>query len=186
MYFTCPLPRDHPVMTFTFESAIEEAQNLLDTHAAGTLSEAEMIARTKALLETEAGARGFFVVFLTGDSSLADQPPDWLLSLLAQGPDLVAELLVKNLAMSTATALAHEAQGNPEQADGSRQVAQRTTAILKALRHPPFGPVSALEQKTVAMLRTLNQEHGPYRSFLDRWGYDSNQRQAISHAFEKV
>lgn len=170
-------------MTFTFESAIEEAQNLLDS---GTLPEAEMIARTKTLLETEAGARGFFVVFLTGDASLADQPPDWLLSLFAKGPELVAELLVKNLAMSTATALAHEAQGNPEQADGSRQVAQRTTAILKALRHPPFGPVPVLEQKTVAMLETLNQEHGPYRSFLERWGYDSNQRQAIGHAFEKI
>ncbi len=170
-------------MTFTFESAIEEAQNLLDS---GTLPEAEMIARTQTLLETEAGARGFFVVFLTGDSPLADQAPDWLLSLFAKGPDLVAELLVKNLAMSTATALAHEAQGNPEQADGSRQVAQRTTSILKVLRHPPFGPVSALEQKTVDMLQTLKGGEGPYRSFLDRWGYDSKQRQAISHAFEKI
>jgi len=170
-------------MTFTFESAIEEAQNLLDS---GTLPEAEMIARTQTLLETEAGARGFFVVFLTGDSPLADQAPDWLLSLFAQGPDLVAELLVKNLAMSTATALAHEAQGNPEQADGSRQVAQRTTAILKALRHPPFGPVPALEQKAMDMLQTLNGEEGPYHNFLDRWGYDSNQRQAIGQAFEKI
>jgi hypothetical protein len=170
-------------MTFTFESAIEEAQSLLDS---GTLPEAEMIARTKTLLETEAGARGFFVVFLTGDSPLADQVPDWLLSLLATGPDLVAELLVKNLAMSTATALAHEAQGNREQADGSRQVAQRTTTILKALRHPPFGPVPVLERKTMAMFQTLKEEEGPYRNFLDRWGYDRNQRQAISHAFEKV
>jgi hypothetical protein len=170
-------------MTFTFESAIEEAQSLLDST---TLPEAEMIARTKTLLETETGARGFFVVFLTGNAPLADQAPDWLLSLFAKGPDLVAELLVKNLAMSTATALAHEAQGNPEQADGSRQVAQRTTAILQALRHPPFGPVPVLEQKTTAMLQTLRQEQGPYRSFLDRWGYDSSQRQAISHAFEKI
>jgi hypothetical protein len=170
-------------MTFTFESAIEEAQNLLDS---GTLPESEMIARTKTLLETETGARGFFVVFLTGDAPLADQPPDWLLSLFAKGPDLVVELLVKNLAMSTATTLAHEAQGNPEKADGSRQVAQRTTAILQALRHPPFGPVPALEQKATAMLQTLKQEEGPYRSFLDRWGYDSQQRQAISHAFEKI
>jgi hypothetical protein len=170
-------------MTFTFESAIEEAQNLLDS---GTLPEAEMIARTQTLLETEAGARGFFVVFLTGDSSLADQAQDWLLSLFAKGPDLVAELLVKNLAMSTATALAHEAQGNSEQADGSRQVAQRTTAILKALRHPPFGPIPALEQKMVDMLQPLRQEQGPYHTFLNRWGYDSNQRQAISHAFESV
>jgi hypothetical protein len=170
-------------MTFTFESAIEEAQNLLDSR---TLSETEMLDRTKTLLETEAGARGFFVVFLTGDSILADHPPDWLLSLFAKAPELVAELLIKNLAMSTATALAHEAQGNPEQADGSRQVAQRTTAILKALYHPPFGPVPALEQKTVAMLQTLKDEEGPYRNFLDRWGYDSKQRQAIGHAFEKV
>jgi hypothetical protein len=170
-------------MTFTFESAIEEAQNLLDSE---TLSESEMVARTKTLLETETGARGFFVVFLTGDSSLSEKPPDWLLSLFAKGPDLVAELLVKNLAMSTATALAHEAQGNPEQAEGSRQVAQRTTAVLKALRHPPLGPLPALEQKTVDMLQTLKQEQGPYHSFLNRWGYDSNQRQAISYAFEKI
>jgi hypothetical protein len=173
-------------MTFTFESAIEEAQNLLGAHAAGTLPEAEMIARTKTLLETEAGARGFFVVFLTGDAPMADQAPDWLLSLFAKGPELVAELLVKNLAMSTATALVHEAQGNPDQADGSRQVAQRTTAILKALRHTPFGPVPSLERKMVAMIQTLKEEEGPYHNFLERWGYDRNQRQAIGHAFEKV
>ncbi|MGA7953602.1 MAG: hypothetical protein WCA07_08780 [Gloeobacterales cyanobacterium] len=170
-------------MTFTFESAIEEAQNLLDSR---TLSETEMLDRTKTLLETEAGARGFFVVFLTGDSILADCPPGWLLSLFAKAPELVAELLIKNLAMSTATTLAHEAQGNPEQADGSRQVAQRTTAILKALCHPPFGPVPVLERKMRSMLQTLRDEEGPYRNFLDRWEYDSKQRQAIGHAFEKV
>lgn len=170
-------------MTFTFESAIEEAQNLLD---AGTLPEAAMIARTKTLLETEAGARGFLVVYLTGDSPLSDQAPDWLLSLLAQAPEWVAELLVKNLAMSTATALAHESQGNPDQADGSRQVAQRTTALLKALHYPPFGPVQVLEQKTVAILQTLKEEQGTYSSFLDRWGYDIHQRQAISQAFQNI
>jgi hypothetical protein len=170
-------------MTFTFESAIEEAQNVLN---AENVTEAERVARTKTLLRTETGARGFFVVYLTGDAALAKQAPDWLLTLLAQAPDLVAELLVKNLAMSTATGLAHEAQGNLEQADGSRQVSQRTTALLQALRHPPFGPVPALEQKKAAMLQTLEEKQGVYSNFLDRWGYDPAQRQAIGLAFQNV
>jgi hypothetical protein len=170
-------------MTFTFESAIEEAHSLLNTE---NLAEAERIARTKTLLETEAGARGFFVVYLTGDASLADQAPDWLLTLLAQAPDSVPELLVKNLAMSTATALAHEAQGNLEQADGSRQVAQRTTLLLQTLGRPPFGPVPALEQKKAAMLQTLKEKQGVYSPFLDRWGYDAAQREAIGRAFQNV
>ncbi len=170
-------------MTFTFESAIEEAQSLLDSE---NLTEAELVARTKTLLETEVGARGLFVVYLTGDTPLADQAPDWLLTLLAQAPDSASELLVKNLAMSTATGLAHEAQGNLEQADGSRQVAQRTTALLQALSHPPFGPVPALEQRKTAMLQTLKEKQGVYSPFLDRWGYNPAQREAIGRAFQNV
>jgi hypothetical protein len=126
-----------------------------------------------ALLQTSNGARGFFVTFLTGDSPLADVPTPGILTALRSAPEIVASLMVKNLAMSTAMQLHHQRQADPVNAAGSARVQARSRQLIQALALPEIRP--ELQQ----LLDSVSTGSGEYQSFLVRWGYDQAQLQAI-------
>jgi hypothetical protein len=127
-----------------------------------------------ALLQTSNGARGFFVTFLTGESPLADAPTAGILNALRSAPTQVADLMTKNLAMSTAMQLTHQANGDADQAAGSARVQARSRTLITALQLP------ALQTELQRLLEsTTTDDTGEYQEFLARWGYDAEQRQAI-------
>ncbi|MBD2103797.1 hypothetical protein [Leptolyngbya sp. FACHB-261] len=167
---------DRPIASVSFEEAIEQSQLLLSQWEQGQLSTTEAQAAVSQLLDSANGARGFFVAFLTGDSPLADQPPPEFLAALQTAPPAVAELLVKNLAMPTAMALTHQRNGDTEQQQDSERVARRTIALLKQL-HP-----SVVVPLARAMQTSAQTGSGNYAEFLNRWRYDTEQRQAIATA----
>lgn len=156
-------------MSISFEEAIAQTENLLQRSEVtpSTLGQA-----VQELLATENGARGFFVTFLTGDWQLADHPSPEILQALEQAPPHTAELLVKNLVMSTAMAITHRRNGDSEMANSSDRVQQRCRYLLQQVHHPHT--VSIME-------RMLN---GEYESFYQKWGYDEEQRQAIAAALQ--
>jgi hypothetical protein len=97
-----------------------------------------------------------------------------LVDLVAAGPAVLSELLVKNLAMSTAMALTHERQNHPEGAAGSRQVQRRSLTFLRAL----LGP--ALHTRLATLQAAALGEANADTDFLRKWGYDEAQRAAIA------
>lgn len=160
----------------TFEQAINLTQDLLASNPSDALLESAIT----ALLQTQNGARGFFVVFLTGDSALADVPTPPLLQALRSNPDAIADLMVKNIAMPTAMALTHQRNGNNELAVSSNQTQVRSIHLVQQLNLPEITTLLR------SMQSTIQNNDGDYQSFLDRWGYDSEQRDAIGQVLAKT
>jgi hypothetical protein len=164
----------------TFEQAIALTQSLLSQAEAGEVSEPEIAAHVAELVKTENGARGFFVTYLTSEVSIADNPSTLVVQALRSNPHIVAELLVKNLAMSAAQAVFHRRNHKQEMAEGSERVRKRTARLIELVELPCVYDIS---QK---LLETAATGEGSYKAFLQRWGYDAQQRQAICQALKQV
>ena len=159
-------------MSISFENAIQQTQDLLtqiEFLDANTITQ-----KLTELVSTENGARGFFVTYLTSDLSYTEYPSLEVITALKTSPILVNELLVKNLAMSTAMVIYHRKQGDEENARGSERVQEKTGQLIKQLLSPELG------EKLQQLATSLNREQGEYQAFLERWGYDDCQRQAIA------
>jgi hypothetical protein len=171
-FFPALLPNEEIMETISFESAIERAGELLnEIESRSPASVQQMIA---ALVGTENGARGFFVVYLASALPLADEPTPETLEALRTSPEIVGELLVKNTAMSTAMAIFHRRNGDEKNAGGSERVRERTIAVIRRLRSP------TVTEKLRRLLETLETGVGEYEEFLARWQYDGEQRRAIA------
>ncbi len=163
-------------MGVTFENAIQQTQDLLSQIEfldANVITE-----KLTDLVSTENGARGFFVTYLTSDLSYSEYPSLEVITALKTSPIFVNELLVKNLAMSTAMVIYHRGQGDEENAQGSEKVQEKTGQLIKQLLSP------ALEEKLQQLATSLNAGQGEYQAFLERWGYDDCQRQAIAEIIQ--
>jgi len=159
-------------MGVTFENAIQQTQDLLSQIEfldANVITE-----KLTDLVSTENGARGFFVTYLTSDLSYSEYPSLEVITALKTSPIFVNELLVKNLAMSTAMVIYHRSQGDEENAQGSEKVQEKTSQLIKELLSPALG------EKLQQLATSLNRGQGEYQAFLERWGYDDCQRQAIA------
>jgi hypothetical protein len=159
-------------MSISFENAIQKTQDLLtqiEFLDANTITQ-----KLTELVSTENGARGFFVTYLTSDLSYTEYPSLEVITALKTSPILVNELLVKNLAMSTAMVIYHRSQGDEENAQGSEKVQEKTGQLIKQLLSQSLG------EKLQQLATSLNTGQGEYQAFLERWGYDDCQRQAIA------
>ena len=128
-------PRCHPGghMAVSFEEALEQAPSLCRS-----LHEElnEDTASLTALLTTSAGARGFFVHWLTGDEyTRADRtpPPPVLVEVLTSSPTEVAEVMIMNVIMSAASAVHHKRAGRAEQAESSERTCARAMLLVRAV-----------------------------------------------------
>jgi hypothetical protein len=144
------------------------------------LADSELESEIAELVQTANGARGFFVCFLTGEWLLADAPSLAIIRALQSAPKAIAELLIKNLVMSTAMAITHRRAGNETPAQGSDRVATRTALLIEK--------VNLLEVKEIAMQMSHSAitENGTYTDFLKKWGYDVEQKQAIADVLSNV
>ncbi len=161
----------------TFEEAIAYTENLLSRK---DLENSKLESEITELVQTSNGARGFFVCFLTGEWQLADAPSATVIRALQADPNEIAELLVKNLAMSTAMAISHRRAANEEQAQGSDRVARRTALLIEKV------DLAEVRKISVQMQNSANTNTGEYATFLEKWGYDAEQKQAIANALNHV
>ena len=97
----------------TFEQAIDLSQSLLDAMVDERLAASQTQTTIADLVATENGARGFFVTYLGDRRSQFDLPSDAVVAALKTAPAIVAELLVKNLAMSSAMAMTPSCSARP-------------------------------------------------------------------------
>lgn len=162
----------------TFKQAIDLSQSLLSQVEAREIAEPEMARVISDLVKTENGARGFFVTYLTSESALADNPPNSVVEALRSHPEYVAELLVKNIAMSSAQAVYHRRNHADDMAQDSERVQRRTAQLIKLVNLP------AVDDYAHQLLHSASTGEGTYKDFLERWGYDHEQRQAMSKALQ--
>jgi hypothetical protein len=163
-------------MSISFENAIQQTQDLLSQIE--FLDAKTITQKFTELVSTENGARGFFVTYLTSDLSHREYPSLEVITALKTSPIFVNELLVKNLAMSTAMVIYHRSQGDKENAQGSEKVQEKTGQLIKQLLSPALG------KKLQQLATSLNTGQGEYQAFLERWGYDNYQRQAIAEIIQ--
>jgi len=153
----------------TFEEALVQAQALAERYETDKTALQEIA----QLLQTPAGARGFFVVFLTGNFSHLEHPSLELLEILAQASGPVPELLVKNLVMSTAMTIVHP---DPENVAESQKVVVRARTLLSKLPH--------CQPVVQQMHQSLTVGGGHYGDFLKKWGYNEDQKRLMAQALE--
>jgi hypothetical protein len=91
----------------------------------------------------------------------------------------VVDLTARNLAMSTAMALHHQRQEDGTMQASSERVHERCVELLRLLEP------QAVKQRLETLLEAT-AGRGDDVAFLDRWGYDAEQRAAIAAAIEQV
>lgn len=156
----------------SFEEALQVSQTLLERMAEGSSDAAEAQQAIANLVSSSNGARGFFVVYLSDPRSFDAFTPA-IVAALKTASAVVSPLLVKNLAMSTAMAITHRRNHKEELVTGSNQVRARSQHLIQQLQTPE------LKEHAIALLQTLDGASTSYQAFLERWGYDQEQRQAI-------
>jgi hypothetical protein len=166
--------------TITFEEAIAATQSLLNQRAQAVIEDAAFGTAVTELTATHNGARGFFVTYLTDARGLVDTLIPVVAAALQHSPEIPPELLVKNIAMSTAMEITHRRNQNPEQAAQSAQVQQRTAALITLLGFP------YVKAEAQGLWNSIATETGDYAAFLKRWGYDAEQKTAIAHSLQTV
>lgn len=164
----------------TFEDAIALTQSLLDRMEQGELSDGELQESIASLASSETGARGFFVTYLSDSRPFVDHPSEAIIQALHTSPDIVAELLVKNLAMSSAMAITHRRNQDEAMAEGSDRVRSRTADLIQRLQLPQVA------QRAKKLHESSITGEGDYHAFLKRWGYDAEQREVIRQAMVAI
>lgn len=164
----------------SFEDAIAETQALLEKMASKSISDSEIQIAITNLVQTQNGARGFFVTYLTDERPFIDSPSTGIIVALRSSPNIVGELLVKNLVMSSASALAHRRNQDEAMVKGSEQVRDRTSSLIKTVKLP------IVSEKLQEMEKSLSTGEGEYEAFLERWGYDAEQKKVMKSAILKV
>lgn len=162
----------------TFEGAIALTQNFLEVME--ELSETEKEEIISSLVSTENGARGFFVTYLTSTSKVVDQESLGIINGLKTSPDIVGELLVKNVAMSTAMKITHQRNQDEEMANNSQRLTNRSIQLINCLS------TEEITTKMQQMIETIEAKKGNYQNFLERWGYDQEQKQVILDTFLQI
>ena len=163
-----------------FDEAISLTQTFVTKLKRNEISPAEIHTFVAELVQTSNGARGFFVTYLTAEEPICDTPQPEIIAALQANPEIAADLLVKNVAMSTAQQLYHQRRNDSEMMASSATVAARTTTIINQLKLPQ---IQIMCQELVS---TINTGTGEYSEFLTRWGYDDEQKSAIARSITQL
>jgi hypothetical protein len=166
--------------SLSFPEAIAATQSLMVSMNDRQLDEAEIERAIASLVNTKNGGRGFFVAYLTSDLTLPDYPSLGVINALKTAPEIVGELLVKNLAMSSAMAVTHRRDRDETQAQNSERVTKRTANLIRLIN------LDFIKAELGKLQTTIVTGEGEYRDFLQRWGYDRTQQEIIQQAITEV
>ena len=162
----------------TFKEAMEATMIWCKSWENDEISDEVISDRIGELIKTVEGARGFFVVSLSIDCPLMDRFPDALIFQLRSSRDIVIDLTVKNLAMSSAMVITHH-KNNDSQEIQSERIKIRCIELLKLLD-------SNAVKKRLDVLLEATKGNGTDLKFLNKWGYNDQQINAISESIYEV
>ena len=169
------MPKKKP----TFEEAINASLVWIRGWDNNEISDEVLAERVAELLISVEGARGFFVTSLSSESALMDRLNDPLIYQLRKGGLIIVDLTVKNLAMSTAMVIEHKRNGDISTSYKSERIKNRCIELLKLL------DTNIVKKLLESLLQSL-KGNGDYFQFLKKWGYDNEQKIAISNSIFEV
>ena len=162
----------------TFKEAMQASMIWCKSWENNEISDEVISDRIGELIKTVEGARGFFVVSLSIDCPLMDRFPDALIFQLRNSGEIVVDLTVKNLAMSSAMIITHRMNKDP-QGIQSERIKIRCIELLKLLD-------STQVKKRLDVLLDATKGTGTDLIFLKKWGYNDEQINAISESIYEV
>ena len=162
----------------TFKQAMDATMIWCKSWEKNEISDEIIADRIGELIKTVDGARGFFVISLSIDCPLMDRLPDALIFKLRSAKEIVVDLTVKNLAMSSAMVVTHHENNDPLEIQSER-IKIRCIELLKLLD-------SNQVKKRLDVLLEATKGKGTDLRFLNRWGYKNEQIKAISESIYKV
>lgn len=164
------------VKAVDFVAAIAQTESLMTQIETGNLQEEEIEKAIASLVQSKEGARGFFVAYLTSNLAFSDNPSIEVINALKSSPQIVSELLVKNLIMSAAMVVTHRRNQDEEKAKSSERVCRRSANLIQQIN------LNLVKSKLQELETSITNKEGSYQDFLQRWGYDNEQKQAIQEA----
>jgi len=162
----------------TFKEAMQASMLWCKSWENDEISDEVISDRIGELIKTVEGARGFFVVSLSIDCPLMDRFPDALIFQLRSSGEIVVDLTVKNLAMSSAMIITHRKNEDTQEIQSER-IKIRCIELLKLLD-------STQVKERLDVLLEATKGNGTDLNFLDRWGYNDEQIKAISESIYEV
>ena len=162
----------------TFKEAMQASMLWCKSWENDEISDEVISDRIGELIKTVEGARGFFVVSLSIDCPLMDRFPDALIFQLRSSGEIVVDLTVKNLAMSSAMIITHKKNNDPKRIQSER-IRIRCIELLKLLD-------SNQVKKRLDVLLEATKGKGEDMKFLNKWGYNDEQINAISESIYEV
>lgn len=169
-----------PKTSLTFSQAIAKTQFLIARIDKNKLSETEIQQEVSSILSTKNGGRGFLVCYLTSDIPLADKPSLGIIEALKSSIEISGELLVKNIAMSSAMIETHRRNHDRENLEGSKKVYQRTSNLIQIIDS------KFIKEELQKLQITIQNGFGKYQCFLARWNYDIEQKESILKAVSNI
>lgn len=157
----------------SFPKAIADTNSLITKIADKQITETEIESEVAFFVSTIEGARGFFVAYLTSEVEVTDHPSNGVIKGLESSPEIVSNLLVKNIAMCTAVGLFHRRNDNLTAALGSERTQRRTINLIQKLNS------DLITQKLQELAATIDNESDSYQEFLDGQKYDDEQKKQI-------
>ena len=135
------------------------------------LSEEVLADRIAELIKTRNGLRGFFAYALSDeDCFLLDKLPFSLIYKLNEDGDAVADIVVKNLIMSSAQIIVHRRDNNHDYEMSSENISDRCKAILRLIE---------TKSVTKSVNQILKDLDNLGNSFDNSVKYDSEQKEFI-------
>ena len=162
----------------TFKEAMQASMLWCKSWENDEISDEVISDRIGELIKTVEGARGFFVVSLSIDCPLMDRFPDALIFQLRSSGEIVVDLTVKNLAMSAAMVITHRSKNDIQELQSER-IKIRCIELLKLLD-------SNEVKKRLDVLLQATKGNGTDLKFLNKWGYNDKQINAISESIYEV
>ena len=148
----------------SFPQAIAATKSLMEQIDSHKLSEADIQQKVESLLSSKNGGRGFFVAYLTSDASLGDRPSKGIIDGLKSTAKVSGDLLVKNLAMSSAMTVVHKRNNDEENLVGSQRVCYRTSNLIQKLN------LQSIERELNKLQQTIKKGKGRILRFLTTLG----------------
>lgn len=164
----------------SFPQAISATQALMIKIASDQLNESQIEQEIISIIKDKNGGRGFFVAYLTSKDNLADAPSEGIIRAFQSSISVVSELLIKNLAMSSAMVVAHNRNNDFDNVQGSQQVCLRTSNLIQQLGS------KLVKDELLKLHHTIKSGKGDYQTFIQRWNYDAEQQQAIQNTISNV
>ena len=155
----------------SFTQAINISAQWCKDWGENLLSEEVLADRIAELIKTRNGIRGFFAYTLSDkDCLLLDKLPLSLIYKLNEVGDAVAEIVVKNLIMSSAQIIIHRRNNNHEYEIASKNISGRCKTLLRLIETKSV--VNSVNQ----VLRDLDSMGNSFDSSIK---YDSEQKEFI-------